>query len=84
MSIQAASALLANATGTAYHEFWADDVSLLDPAAIDHAQLHGPKQVTDAYLLALAVRYGGSLLAFDRTIPLSAVVGATADHLIQL
>ena len=37
------------------HEFWADDVSMLDETLVDFSRLHGHRQVTDAYLLALAV-----------------------------
>jgi predicted nucleic acid-binding protein len=35
-------------------------------------------------LLALAVRHGGRLATFDAAIPLQAVHGATARHLVQL
>lgn len=62
------------------HAFWPDDVSLLDPALFDHARIAGPKQLTDVYLLALAVKHGGRLATLDRTIPLTAVRGAEARH----
>jgi hypothetical protein len=35
--------------------------------------------VTDVYLLGLAVKRGGALATFDRTIPLAAVPGAGPD-----
>jgi hypothetical protein len=36
-------------------------VSLLDDELTDHSRLHGHRQVTDAYLLALATaNHGGS------------------------
>ncbi len=76
--------LLARATGTAHHEAWPCDVSLLDGALFDRARLHGPRQVTDAYLLALAVRRDGCFVTFDRGVPLSAVQGAKAEHLTVL
>jgi len=66
------------------HEFWPDDVSILDPAAIDTGRLHGHRQITDAYLLALAVRHGGALATLDAAVPLSAVPGAARKHLIVL
>ncbi len=66
------------------HAFWADDVSLLDSNAIDMSRLHGHRQITDAYLLALAVRHGGALATFDAAVPLSAVRGATKQHLLAL
>ncbi len=46
--------------------------------------MHGPRQLTDAYLLALAVAQGGRFVTFDRGLPLSAVPAATADALVVL
>ncbi|WP_326543987.1 TA system VapC family ribonuclease toxin [Pseudorhodoferax sp.] len=66
------------------HQFWADEVSLLDEAAVDFSRLHGHRQITDAYLLALAVRQKGVLASFDAGVPLSAVRGATRRHLLAL
>ena len=42
---------------------------------------YGHQQVTDVYLLALAVKHKGGLTAFDRGMALSAVVGAQPRHL---
>ena len=72
------------ATATQAHEFWPDDVSLLDEAIVDPTRVHGPKQLTDVYLLALAVSHGGRLVTFDAGISLSAVKGAKAEHLVRL
>lgn len=66
------------------HAFWPDDVSLLDESAIDFTRLHGHRQITDAYLLALAVRHGGVLASFDAAVPLTAVRGAAKKHLVAL
>lgn len=66
------------------HQFWADDVSLLAEDHLDLARIHGPRQLTDAYLLHLAVRHDGHLVTFDRSVPLSAVRGATPAHLLVL
>lgn len=44
----------------------------------------GHRQVTDLYLLALAVRHGGSLVTFDRRISIQAVPGAMASHLVVI
>lgn len=43
--------------------------------------LDGQRQVTDVYLLALAVRMGGRLATFDKAINVGAVVGATKKSL---
>lgn len=63
--------------------FWPDDISLLDPARIDIGRLLSHKQVTDSYLLALAVAHGGRLASFDRRLAFAAVRrGQDALHLI--
>jgi uncharacterized protein len=63
------------------HVFWPDDVSLLDPQVVDHRYVLGPKQLTDIYLLALAVKNNGRLATFDRAMPIKAVRGAEARHI---
>ncbi len=75
---------LATACAHPLHAFWPDDVSVLDPAIVDAGRVHGPRQVTDAYLLALAVRHGGTFVTFDSAVPVAAVQGATAGHLVVL
>jgi toxin-antitoxin system PIN domain toxin len=76
--------LLARATQTRYHEFWTCTVSVVDGEAIDPARVHSSKQVTDAYLLALAVANRGRFVTFDRSITVTAVVGARDRHLTVL
>ena len=63
------------------HVFWPDDVSLFDQKVIDHDRLLGRRQITDAYLLALAVKNGGRLVTLDQAVPMRAVKGARAEHL---
>jgi uncharacterized protein len=63
------------------HRFWQDDVSLCDTRLFKAALIRGHRQLTDIYLLGLATRQGGALATFDRTIPFTAVVGASADNL---
>lgn len=75
---------LAMAKATEHHRFWPDDVSLTDTEIFTRAELLGPKQITDRYLLALAVRNNGRFVTFDQAIRPTAVVGATAEHLVQL
>ena len=84
ISIVEAADRLAEACATPHHEFWPCDVSLLDEAAIDPFRLHGPAQITDASLLALAVRHGGRFATFDQRVALSAVRGATPEHLVVI
>lgn len=84
INLSRAASLLSGATESSHHEFWSDDLSLLDDAIIDHSRIHGPKQITDVYLLALAVKHGGRLVALDRAIPLAAARGAKSRHLVLL
>lgn len=84
IAIARAIGALAEAAATEYHAFWPDDVSLLDEKTVDRTRLHGPRQLTDAYLLALAVRHGGRFVTFDETVPASAVRGAGTKHLLVL
>lgn len=64
------------------HEFWPDDVSIRDPGAIDTTRVHGGRQLTDLYLLALAARHKGRLATFDQLIPTSAVPSARRANLV--
>jgi toxin-antitoxin system PIN domain toxin len=76
--------LLARASHDERHDFWPCDVSLLDPKSVDSSSVHGPRQVTDAYLLALARAHDGRFITFDRSVSLATVPGATDDHLTVL
>lgn len=67
-----------------HHRFWPDDVSLLDDRRFDMTLLAGPRQITDAYLLGLAVKHNGRLVTFDRGIAVHVVNGAEARHLCIL
>lgn len=72
---------LAQAVSTDLHEYWPCSVSLLDDTVIDRSRLLGNRQVTDAYLLALATAAGGRLVTLDQSIPVRAVRGAGAENL---
>lgn len=74
---------LAEAAGSPLHQFWPDDASLLD-GTLAWPHVLGSRQVTDCYLLALAVRHAGRLVTFDSRIKPQAVIGARASHLLPL
>ena len=82
--VQSVSERLREATSNALHEFWADDVSLLDDDLYDLQRVHGPRQLTDTYLLGLAVRRGGRFVTFDRTVTHQSVKHACSGHLLGL
>ena len=84
LPIQAVIERLAEACQQDIHEFWPDEVSLLDPHVVDTTRIHGPRQLTDIYLLALAVQHEGRLVTFDTGIPLTAVSKATKQNLLIL
>jgi toxin-antitoxin system PIN domain toxin len=55
------------------HEFWPDDISLLDPFVFDRQAITSHRQITDTYLLALAKKHDGCLATFDRRLSLAGV-----------
>lgn len=84
LPVRAVIERLAEASAGTFHEFWPDDVSLLDAEVADPARIHGPRQITDVYLLALAVRHDGRFVTFDAPVSLGAVRGAEKKHLLAL
>ncbi len=76
--------LLTALCGLPGHDFWPDDITLLDAGRVDRGRLLDSAQVTDTYLLALARAHGGQLATFDQRLVTDAVVnGAQALHLIH-
>ena len=61
------------------HSFWPDSLSLCEER-IRSRHLQGYRQLTDVYLLALAVANRGRLATFDGGIPLASVEGAQSGH----
>lgn len=76
-----AIARLARASATKHHAYWSCSVSLLDDELIDHSRLHGHRQVTDAYLLALATAHHGRFVTLDQSISVEAVRHADERNL---
>lgn len=66
------------------HQFWPDSLSLRDETRFDFSRLHGHRQLTDSYLLALAVKHEGRFVTLDSAVPLTAVRGAARKHLQKL
>ncbi len=66
------------------HAFWSDDLSITDASAFDWSRLQGHQQITDVYLLALAVAHGGRLVTFDRSIRSELVRNCQPGHLVML
>jgi toxin-antitoxin system PIN domain toxin len=60
--------VLAANTAAKDHRFWADELSFVEAVSFAGARLVGHQQVTDAYLLGLAVHRGGILATLDERI----------------
>jgi len=73
---------LGEATLHPSHQFWPDAISLLNTDFLNWESVLSSRQVTDVYLLALAVQQGGRFVTLDRGIAIEAVVGANAGHLM--
>jgi toxin-antitoxin system PIN domain toxin len=84
LPLQAVVKRLSDACAEDVHEFWADELSLLDSELIDVTRIHGPKQLTDIYLLALAVERKAKFVTFDDKVPLAAVRKAKPEDLVVL
>ena len=76
--------MLLRSTSAPVHQFWSDDISLLDATRFNHAHMHSHGQLTDLYLLGLAVKHKGRFVSFDQRIPLTPVMGAQASHFVTL
>jgi len=79
--VEALSLLARNLTHPA-HEFWRDDVGLVEALGPSAPRLQGHRQLTDAYLLGLASRRRGTLASFDAG--LRALAGADRATALQL
>lgn len=84
LPIRAVIERLSEAASNPLHEFWPDEATILDSSVVDATRVHGPRQLTDVYLLALAVRRKGRLVTFDKAIPRDAVHGAQARNLLVI
>jgi uncharacterized protein len=63
-----ALALLTKIIARPGHRFWADEIAPADAAIFSSLALVGHRQVTDAYLLALAQHNKGKLATIDRGV----------------
>jgi len=80
---EATSVLVAN-TAARDHCFWADEVPFVEAAAFAGDRLVGHQQVTDAYLVGLALRRGGVLATLDERIGALAASGSASRHALEL
>jgi toxin-antitoxin system PIN domain toxin len=75
--------LLAGLTSLPGHVFWPDNISLMRSSSLDPTRLLSSSQVTDTYLLALALANDAQLATFDRRLVTDAVQeGSKSLHII--
>lgn len=77
----AVTGALARFRASGNHTFWPATVSITDGTVFDLSVASGHGQLTDVYLLGLASAMSGCLATFDRAVPITAVIGATAAQL---
>ena len=79
-SPQAARHIIAGLLATPGYQFWQDDLTLT--AAGDFADLPAADELTDLYLLGLAVRHGGRFATFEQRIDAAIIPGGPAAYFI--
>jgi hypothetical protein len=67
--VQAVVERLAEACAERIHEFWPDAPNLLASGVFDATRIHGPRQITNVYLLGLAVQHQGRLVGSMTEFP---------------
>ena len=75
-SPQAARPILAGLLATPGHQFWEDDLTLTDASVFPN--LPAADDLTDIYLLTLAVKHSGRFATFDQSIDASLIPGGPA------
>ena len=75
-----ARAILAALTSAPGHQFWADDLSLVDHQSFPRLPIS--RHLTDCYLLALAVQRGGQLATLDARIDASLIPGGPPAYFV--
>lgn len=68
VSPREALAVLAKIIERGSHNFWSDAIAPVDAGTFASLALVGHRQVTDAYLLALAQHHKGRLATFDKGV----------------
>jgi len=51
-----------------YHRFWSDEISFVEAVELFQGRVVGHRQVSDAYLLGLAIHKKGKLATLDRAV----------------
>lgn len=85
LTVNEACMLLNANLGHPGHQFWSDEITLENAISVSGARLQGHRQITDAYLLGLAVHKKGLLVTLDGSIASLAPDGRrAADWVVDL
>jgi toxin-antitoxin system PIN domain toxin len=79
-----ATQVLSANTAAKDHVFWGDDLPFADAVAFAGVRLLGHQQVTDAYVLGLAVHHGGILATLDRRLSALTEPGAEERQALEI
>lgn len=80
-SISDVTSLIKGFVDNSDHVFWPDDITVIDENIFDHEMILGSNQLTEVYLLGLAVKHGGVLVSFDQSILTTAIRSDPSEHL---
>jgi uncharacterized protein len=79
-----AASLLASNLKHQNHHFWADEITLSEAIEPFSNRLSGHQQVTDAYLLGLAIHKKGKLVTMDRAVTALLPAPARQDDFLKV
>lgn len=81
---EAVSILSNHTVNNPRHRFWQDSLPLVDVDRQLGNQIRGSNQITDAYLLSLAMRNGGRMVTFDYRMESLAPVGSQENKALLI
>jgi toxin-antitoxin system PIN domain toxin len=73
---EAVKILQKHTQGNPVHSFWKDSLTLAEIDLRLGGRINGPNQITDAYLLTMAVQHKGCFVTFDYRVQLLAPKGS--------
>ena len=84
VSVANAVSLLQIAISNTQHHNLHQSISILNNDCFQTAHLVSHKQLTDLYLIGMAIYHNVKLITFDRNIPTHAAIGFEPKHLLVL
>jgi len=79
-----AISLLATNVGHPTHRFWTNDVGFVEAVRPFRDRIIGHQQITDAYLLGLAIRKKGRFATLDRSVLALLASGSAEENTVEL